>query len=80
MAIGKERKAAKFLAGLVLLLGLAMAIPTLSAPERDLTRSGEVALMDAMQTAHQPTWIAFLNPVIGAVGVMIGACLKKKQA
>ena len=81
MAIGKSRKASMVLAGLVFVLGIAMAFPTLGdIDEQALIRSGEVAMMDAMQKAHQPSWLAFLNPLIGAVGVMTGLRLKKEQS
>jgi hypothetical protein len=34
--------------------------------------------MEAMQEAIQPVWMALLNPVIGAVGVLLGG--RKKAA
>jgi cytochrome bd-type quinol oxidase subunit 2 len=80
IAIGKSRSASMILAGIVLILGVAMAIPTLSQPDEEtLVRSGDVAMIDAMQKAHQPPWLALLNPIIGAIGVMIGSCAGKKK-
>jgi hypothetical protein len=76
--IGRSQRTTMVLAGIVLVLGIIMAIPTLS---QDLSamnmRSGEITSMEAMQDAYQPPWTAFLNPLLGAIGVMIGAGLKK---
>ncbi len=80
-AIGKSFAASIVLAGIVLIFGILMAIPTLAdVDEEALVRGGDVAMMDAMQAAHQPAWLAFLNPLIGAAGVVIGARLRKKPA
>ncbi len=75
-AITKNQKAAMALAGLVLVLGVLLAIPTLSQ-EAGGVRTGDVDNMTAMNSARQPSWLAFLNPLIGAAGVMLGAKLKK---
>ncbi|MCH7878474.1 MAG: hypothetical protein IH914_04055 [candidate division Zixibacteria bacterium] len=77
--IAKTQQAAKILAGLVLALGLAVAIPVAMGPDEDTpdVRSGDVAVMESMKVARQPIWVAFLNPFIGVMGVMIGARLKK---
>lgn len=77
--IGKSFTASIVLAGIVLVLGVLMAIPTLSdVDEQALVREGDVAMMDAMQSAHQPAWLAFLNPLIGAAGVIVGARLRRR--
>jgi hypothetical protein len=78
--IASSGTAPKVLAGIVLVLGIALAIPTLSDnPDRPTVRSGDVGNMEAMQSAHQPTWLAFLTPLIGATGVMMGSCMKKRK-
>lgn len=71
----------KILAGLVLVLGLVMAIPALYTPDEPAptVRTGEVTVMEAMQVAQQPVWITFANPVIGAIGVMLGAMAFAKR-
>jgi len=75
--IGRDQRTTMVLAGIVLVLGILMAIPTLS---QDLSamnmRTGNITSMEAMQDAYQPPWTAFLNPILGALGVMIGARLK----
>lgn len=77
--IAKEQQAVKILAGIVLILGLVMAIPVAmgSGEETPKIRLDEVSSMEAMQVAQQPVWLAFLNPIIGAVGVLIGGRFKK---
>ena len=64
---------------LTLILGLALAIPVALAPEDETSkiRTGEVSSMEAMQVAQQPIWLAFLNPILGAAGALIGGRLKK---
>jgi uncharacterized membrane protein YeaQ/YmgE (transglycosylase-associated protein family) len=80
-AIGRSTGASAILAVIVLILGLIMAIPTLSSEEvaQSMFREGPVGTMEAMQKAHQPTWLALLNPLIGAAGIMVGSRLKKKS-
>lgn len=70
----------KVLAGVVLALGLLMAIPLLVAeqPERP-ARTGDVSNLEAMQHARQPVWFALVNPAVGAAGVLLGAALPGKR-
>jgi len=70
-----------YLAGIVLILGLIMAIPVLTAPDSDemAVRTEEVESMDAMQKAKQPSWISIINPIIGAVCVYLGASFRKEN-
>lgn len=79
--IAKDPKGPVALVVVVVVLGLLMALPMLmgGAPEPPATlRPEDVGLFDAMQSAHQPTWIALLNPLLGAVGVLIGTRLYKR--
>ncbi len=69
----------QILAGLVFVLGVAMAVPALTA-ETDLgagadpvaQRTSEVGPMEAMQHAKSPLVAVLLNPLIGVVGVLVG--------
>ncbi len=71
--ISRNMKATMVLAGIVLILGIVMAVPTLSDTTAEASvRAGEVPMMEAMQKAKQPSWLAFLNPIIGAAGIMLG--------
>ena len=79
--IAKDRQVAYWLAGVVLLLGIILAIPqfTASAEEMNKVREGNVDDMEAMQNAKQTPLTLILNPIIGAVGVIAGSRLKKKK-
>lgn len=77
--IAKERKAAFWLAGIVLVLGIILAVPQLNPTEEELNkvREGDVDNMEAMENAKQPQISLILNPIIGAVGVIAGSRIKK---
>jgi len=77
--ISKNHNAALVLAGLVLALGIVMAIPALndSTNEVQEMRSADVPNLEAMQKAKQPPIVLLLNPIIGALGVFAGSKLRK---
>lgn len=79
--ISKNHKAALALAGLVLVLGIVMAIPAMgeSANEVHEMRKDDISNMEAMQNAKQPLLMLLLNPLIGAIGVVAGSKLKKEE-
>ena len=78
-AIARDGRAPQVLAGLVLVLGLLFAIPVLRAADAPSpARAGDVPNMEAMQQARQPSWVALVNPFIGAVGVLVGAGLRRR--
>ena len=79
--ISKNQIAALGLAGLVLVIGIAMAIPALndSTNEVQEMRSADVPNFEAMQKAKQPPIVLLLNPIIGALGVFVGSRLKKDE-
>jgi uncharacterized membrane protein len=78
--LSRSKRAVQVLAGIVLVLGILVAIPVLMGNDvRPNVRTGNVPNLQAMQNARTPKWIALLNPVIGAVGVLVGAGLKKTK-
>lgn len=79
--IGKTEKAAKVLALVVLIVGIVLAIPAFTKTEAPAprTETEEVGNFTAMQSGHQPPWMTILNPIIGAVGVMVGARMRRKR-
>lgn len=80
IVIGRSPKASMVLAGLVLVLGVVSALATFSPDEgQSLGRAGEVGLIEAMQSAHQPPWLAFLNPLLGVAGVLFGPRMKRSS-
>jgi len=79
--LNRGGKAPWVLAGLVLVLGLLMAVPVLQASgQTPEPRSAEVGNLEAMSRARQPAWVALLNPLIGCAGVVLGARLRKPAA
>jgi hypothetical protein len=76
-AISKSKGACMVFAGIVFALGMIFAIPAAMKEHPSADRSGDVPNLQAMQMAQTPTWILLLNPVLGAVGVLLGARMKK---
>lgn len=64
-----------WLAAIVLVLGGLMAIPvvTSASTSRGGVRPPNITMSEAMAHAEQPAWVALLNPLVGAVGILIGA-------
>ncbi len=71
--VATTRKPVVILASIVVVLGLAMAIPTLQAPDPStLVRSGDVGNFEAFSKVRSPAWVSVLTPLLGAVGVLLG--------
>jgi MFS family permease len=79
--IAKGGKAPMVLAGVILVLGLALTALANSMNPADPheVRTGNVPNMEAMSKAQNPTWVIFLGPVISAVGAVIGGKLKRQS-
>lgn len=78
--IAKTKRAAQVLAGIVVVLGVLVAIPALTSTDtRPNVRMGDVPNMEAMQKARTPGWVVLMNPLIGAVGVIVGAGLQRAR-
>lgn len=77
--ISKRSKAAvQSLMVLVLVLGGISALAGIMREKptgEDAVRGPETSNTEAMMQAQQPTWILIMNPVIGVVGVMMGAMM-----
>ncbi|HEU5180509.1 MAG TPA: hypothetical protein VFW45_06940 [Candidatus Polarisedimenticolia bacterium] len=81
VAVGKSAKAATLLATMVFVLGMALAVLSLNEPPlENPVRSGDVSNFEAMKRAKEPSWVAFTNPILGAIGVVAGARLRKPAA
>ena len=76
-AISKSKGACTAFVVLVLVFGVIGAITTAMKEHPSAARSGDVPNLQAMQMAQTPAWLCFVNPVLGAVGVMLGARMKK---
>ncbi len=77
-AVAKGSKAPLALAGLVLVVGVLMALAagTASDAAPPETREANVSTFDAMQKGKQPPWVALVNPFIGVIGVLAGSKLR----
>ncbi len=77
-AVAKGSKAPLALAGLVLVLGLLMALPMLTPSDdgQPATREADVSTFDAMQKGKQSPWVALANPFVGVIGVLLGSKIK----
>lgn len=73
--IGQGFKGLKLLVGLIAVVGIAAAVMTTVAKPPEGKRAGDVRNLDAMSKAVTPPWVAWLNPLIGVTGVLIGARL-----
>lgn len=65
------------LMALVLVLGVAVALFEAPAPEG--IRPPGVSMPEAMNSAQQPKWLAWLNPVLGVVGAFAGSRLVRNR-
>lgn len=68
-----------YLAALVLIFGLLMALPAFFVQDQaapPTPRPVNVSVLEAMQHSKTPTVALLLNPVIGAIGVLIGARMR----
>ncbi len=77
--VAQDARAGVWLGAFVFVLGIAMVIPVLTAgAPTDLgPRPDQLPMFDAMRQGQQPTWSALLNPVIGALGSIFGARLRR---
>ncbi len=78
-AIARTATPPKVLAAVVVVLGLASALPTLTRGDAEpKARSGGVSNSEAMRNAEQPVAVALALPFIGALGVLAGAALRRR--
>lgn len=77
--VGRSTRAAALLAVVVVILGVIFAIPSLNAPKTDDVRTADVSNSEAMMKAQQPPVVTIITPVIGALGVLTGARLRRAK-
>ena len=71
--LAANRQGVVILLGLVIVVGVAGIVSAM--PDSAGLRPDDVSMFDAITSAQQPTWTLWLNPVIGVVGVVLGARL-----
>jgi len=75
-AISRSKRTCELFAAIVLIILVLFCIPKMRDPNPHV-RAGDVSYMDAMRLTQMPLWMHVLNPVLGAVGVLLGARMKK---
>ncbi len=78
-AISGNLNVVTIFAGLILIAGLALAVLQASTDRLIEPREGDVPTAEAMQKSIQPLWVAIANPLIGAVGILLGGRLRKDE-
>jgi hypothetical protein len=76
--VARGGRAPLALACLVLILGLVAFALSQRGDGGDAVRAGRVSNSEARQRARTPAWVALLNPVVGAAGVLVGARLRRE--
>jgi len=79
-AISKSYTACVVFAVLVFAAGVLVALPTVMKEHPSVVRAGDVSSWQAMQLAQPPAWLCFLNPALGAVGILLAARRTKNPA
>lgn len=74
-AISRSMRACQVLALIILVLGIILCLPKMR--EDPHVRAGDVPTLQVMNLAQMPAWMHVLNPFLGAVGVLVGARMKK---
>ncbi|MGI9078172.1 MAG: hypothetical protein ACR2G6_12725 [Gemmatimonadaceae bacterium] len=77
VTISDDPKVPRALAVVVIVMGMITAIQIITADPVAAIRGTDVGNIEAMMNGKQPTWVALLNPFVGAIGVMAGARLKR---
>ena len=69
--VAQDDRGALILIGFMLVLGVVSAL----MPGEGATgpRPDDVSMLEATMAARQPTWLTWLNPVIGVLGVWLGS-------
>ena len=77
--VAADRRGEWMLVALVAVLGVANALYLHQAPVADGVLPEGVATMEAAGSAREPGWVSWLNPVVGVVGILLGARLARRR-
>lgn len=75
--VAEDDRGVLMLIALVMVLGVAAALGDAAVTEG--ARPAQVDLVEAMNSGRQPKWLAWLNPVLGAVGAFAGSRLARNR-
>ena len=76
--VAKAPLGPQVLAGLVIIVGIVSMIPAMTMEPTVATRAGDMPMMEAIAQARTPMWMMILNPIIGAIGALIGGNALKR--
>ena len=76
--VAADDRGVLMLMALVVVLGVALALGDV-APATDGIRPPELGMTEAMNSARQPRWLAWLNPVLGVLGAFAGSRLVRNR-
>lgn len=71
-AVARRATGPRVLAAVVAVLGLGLALTVMGGTPDPGVRAETVTTFQAASVARSPFWLMLLNPVIGAIGVLIG--------
>ncbi len=78
--LSRDFKAGVGLAVLLLFLGLFNAYhQDRKDGATSRQRAGDISNTEAMMNAREPLWVAVVNPILGAIGVLAGARLRQSS-
>lgn len=76
--IGTDSRVGIGLAIVIFILGIAMTLPDMLAAPPTGVRDPNLGNWDAMLQARTPLWVLIANPVVAALGALIGASLRRR--
>ncbi len=78
-----NQRAVRILCGIILVLGVGLAVAGIGAEPKPLpegTSVAELSFTEAGEIASPPTWYNFVMPVVGALGVLAGSWICSRPA
>ncbi len=77
--LGANSHALYILLGLIVLMAVLSAMPDGGTVADPGPRGADIGMFDAMSKVRQPSWLLWLNPLVGIVGAITGARLARRR-
>lgn len=77
--IGKNGGAKVMIIIMVVISVLGIVGMLMQQTKPDEVRTGDVPNLQAMMKAKQPLWVAVVNPIVGILGILAGAGMRKNK-